>query len=68
MLPTTGSTITAGDLVAVLGESRFQAGGVVVLQDQRVAGGARGHAGRVGHASVAAELPAATSRLSTWPW
>ncbi len=69
MLPTTGSTITPAILSAVLGEGRLQAGDVVVVQHERVlALFRRSRPANSGTASVAAELPAATSRLSTCPW
>ena len=60
----------AGDLVAMLRRTpAAQAGDVVVWQARACpAPCPRVTPGEFGTPSVAAELPAATSRLSTWPW
>ena len=69
MLPTTGSTITPAILVAVLGKGRFQAGRRRCIGSTSVSRAVPAVTpGELGTPSVAAELPAATSRLSTWPW
>ena len=50
MLPTTGSSSTAAICVALAGEAASELLRLVVFEHQRVLGGARGDAGRVGHA------------------
>ena len=57
-----------GDLAAALGETPLQTGRIVVSAARAcLAPCPRVTPGELGTPSVAAELPAATSRLSTWP-
>ncbi len=67
MLPTTGSTITPAIRGPLWANAASTGPHVVVAQHERVAAAPSVTPGELGTPSVAAELPAATSRLSTWP-